>query len=131
MASRLMPVRFILASMVALSPTALAACAAERAGTPAPVAAAASILHSSEPAANARVTQPLDRLMLHFSPPARLDEVTVAGPDGTMPMMITAVGEQAHYSIPLPALGPGAYTVGWRATAGGVKHSGSFAITVE
>ena len=69
--------------------------------------------------------------MLHFNPPARLDEVTVTGPGGTMPMMITPVGEVQHYALPLSGLGPGAYTAAWRATAQGREHRGSFGFTVR
>lgn len=97
---------------------------------PAP-ASPQSILAASMPAAGAKVRGPVNELVLNFAPPARLDEVTVTGPDGTMPMMITAVGETAHYSIPLSGLGAGAYTVAWRATAAGQQHQGSFNFTVE
>lgn len=107
---------------------ALASCAAQPAAAP---VAAASILQASGPAPGATVAAPLNALTLHFSPPARLDELLVEGPDGTMPMMITAAGEQARYSIPLPGLGPGAYTVSWRATAAGREHKGSFAFTIR
>ena len=47
-----------------------------------------------------------------------------------MPMMITAVGEVTDYSVPLPGLGAGAYTVTWRATAQGKTYDGSFQFRV-
>lgn len=120
--------RYLLASMVAVATLTLASCVAQPAATP---AATASILQSSDPSAGSSVAAPVNVLMLHFNPPARLDEVLVTGPDGVMPMMITAAGEQAHYSIPLPGLGPGSYTVAWRATANARAESGSFAFTVK
>lgn len=90
-----------------------------------------SILAWSRPAAGATVSGPVDELVFHFSPPARLGEVTVSGPEGAMPMMVTAVGEVEHYSLPLSGLGPGRYTVEWRATARGVDHRGSFGFEVR
>lgn len=120
----------LLAGIAALG---LGACAAQPAAAPAAPAAApaGSILQSSNPAPGATVQGPLNSLVLHFQPPARLDELLVAGPDGTMPMMISAAGEQAHYTIPLPALGPGVYNVSWRATSAGQQQRGNFAFTVK
>ncbi|HEU5286053.1 MAG TPA: copper resistance CopC family protein [Sphingomicrobium sp.] len=97
-----------------------------------PAATAQSILQSSTPADGSTVQGPVDSLELRFSPPARLHELTVTGSDGlTMPTMVTTVGEVPHYSIPLPGLGAGAYTVNWRATAAGASHRGSFRFTVR
>jgi methionine-rich copper-binding protein CopC len=90
-----------------------------------------SILVSSSPAAGSTVSEPVNELLLRFSPPARLHEVTVTGPEGTMPMMITAVGEVEHYSLPLSGLGAGSYTVDWRASAAGAQHEGRFGFTVR
>lgn len=90
-----------------------------------------SILVSSTPAAGSTVSGAVNELMLHFSPPARLMEVTVTGPDGAMPMMVTPVGEVEHYSLPLSGLGEGSYTVDWRATASGQQHAGSFGFSVR
>ncbi len=90
-----------------------------------------SILASSTPAAGSTVSGPVNELMLHFSPPARLAEVTVTGPEGAMPMMVTAVGEVEHYSLPLSGLGAGSYTVDWRAIAAGTQHEGRFGFTVR
>lgn len=119
--------------LAAIAALGLGACAAQPAAAPAAPAAtqAGSMLHSSSPAAGATVQGPLNSLVLHFQPPARLDELLVDGPDGTMPMMISAAGDQADYTIPLPALGPGAYTVSWRATSAGEEQRGSFAFTVK
>jgi len=93
--------------------------------------AQSSILVSSAPAAGSTVRGPVDELMLHFNPPARLHELTVTGPDGTMPMMVHAVAEVAHYSVPTSGLGPGSYTVKWRATSGGREYQGTFPFTVR
>ena len=103
------------------------------AAAPAAIAAATSapLLAGSMPANGAVVSGPLNRLDLHFAPPARLREVTIAGPDGLMPMMVTATGENAHYSLPLSGLGPGTYTVDWRASAGAREERGTFAFTVR
>jgi len=90
------------------------------------VETAGSILAWSRPAAGSTVSAPVNELVFHFTPPARLGELTVTGPDGAMPMMVTAVGEVEHYSLPLSGLGPGRYAVDWRASARGVDYRGSF-----
>jgi methionine-rich copper-binding protein CopC len=92
---------------------------------------AGSILAGSVPAAGSTVTGPVDELELHFNPPARLGEVTVTGPEGAMPMMVTAAGEVEHYSLPLSGRGAGRYTVDWRASARGVDYRGSFGFEVR
>ena len=98
-------------------------------GQAAGTATAGSILNWSRPAAGSTVNGPVNELVLHFTPPARLSEVTVTGPDGAMPMMITAVGEVDHYSLPLSGLGPGRYAVDWRALAAGAEKHGRFGFT--
>ena len=115
----------------ALAATALlGACAAVP--TAVPAAGRQSILQSSSPGAGTSVGGPVDRLELRFSPPARLTEVTVTGSDGLqMPVMVTAIGEVAYYSIPLHGLEAGSYTVQWRASAAGSEHRGSFGFTVR
>lgn len=116
----------IAAVLLALGGTA--GCAAQ---PPEPQASAnpASILASSSPAAGSTVRAP-ESLALRFHPPARLDEVKVTGPGGTMPMMVHSVGEVADYDLPVPGLAPGAYSVEWQATAGGNKYNGRFSFTV-
>lgn len=121
-------------TLAALAVSTLAACTSQPGVSPvaAPAAvAASSILQRSTPAAGATVVRPVNALILDFGPPARLNEVIVTGPDGAMPMMISAVGEQARYSVPLPALGPGAYSVSWRASVGAEEFRGDFAFTVK
>ncbi len=93
--------------------------------------AAGSILAWSRPAAGSIVKAPVDELVFHFSPPARLGEVTVSGPEGAMAMMVRAVGEAEHYSLPLSGVAPGQYTVAWKATARGVDYNGSFRFEVR
>ena len=111
---------------------ALTACASAPVGGPAGGAQTGqSILAWSSPAAGSIVAAPVNQLVLHFSPPARLMEVTVAGPEGMMPMMVTAVGEVEHYSLPLSGLGPGSYTVDWRASIRGQQHRGRFSFAVR
>ena len=108
----------------------LGACAAAPPAAPASIGQ--SILQSSDPGDGATVDGPVERLELRFSPPARLTEVTVTGSDGLqMPVMVTAAGEAAYYSIPLPGLEAGSYTVQWRASAAGSEHRGSFGFTVR
>ena len=94
-------------------------------------ATAGSILAWSRPAAGSTVNAPVDELVFHFTPPARLGEVTVTGPEGAMPMMVTAVGEVEHYSLPLSGIGTGRYTVDWKARARGVDYRGSFGFEVR
>lgn len=110
---------------------ALANCAQDRPSTSANASPTRSVLASSTPAAGSTVKGPLDALSLRFDPAARLTELTVAGPDGTMPMMITAVGETRDYSVPLPGLGAGNYSANWKASVGGQSRQGSFAFTVR
>ena len=98
---------------------------------PAGTAAAGSVLAWSRPAAGSTVNGPVDKLLFHFSPPARLGEVTVSGPEGAMPMMVTAVGEVEHYSLPLSGVGTGRYTVDWKASARGADYRGSFSFEVR
>lgn len=90
----------------------------------------ASILTWSSPGAGSNVPAPVEAVELRFYPPARLRELTITGPQGTMPMMIDAIGEVRDYSIPVSALAPGSYSVEWTATASGMDYSGAFSFTV-
>lgn len=110
---------------------ALGGCTAVPRETSAAAVQAGSILVRSDPAAGAVVRAPVNSLQLHFQPPARLNEVTVTGPEGTMPTMVDSVGETADYTIPLAGLGPGKYEVTWKATVAGTAHSGAFAFTAK
>ena len=85
----------------------------------------------STPVAGSTVAGPVNVLLLDFSAPVALGEVTVSGPDGLMPMMLSPAGIQTHYEVPLPALGSGSYTVAWKASLNGAPKSGNFAFTVK
>lgn len=90
-----------------------------------------ALLVRSGPADGATVRAP-QTLSLTFRVPVRLAEVTLSGPSGEMPMMITAAGLQTSYAIPLPDLEPGHHQVSWRAlTHGGVAHQGQLGFTVR
>lgn len=69
--------------------------------------------------------------MLRFSAPVALGEVTVSGPDGVMPMMLSSAGVLTDFEIPLPGLGSGHYKVAWKANQGGVQRAGEFEFTVR
>ncbi len=122
-----------LASMtLSMGGALLCGCAAHSASDAAPVQQAQrSLLASSTPAANSAVAGPVDTLMLHVNAPARLTEVSVDGPQGMMPMMVTAAGETEHYSLPLPDLETGSYVVRWKAISRGVAREGSFSFAVK
>ena len=91
-----------------------------------------SLLASSDPAAGAVVEGPVEKLDLHFSRPARLREVTITAPDGTlMPMMVTAIGETLRYSLPLTSLNRGRHIVRWKAARGGKDYEGEFDFEVR
>src|SRR5260221_3299305 len=109
----------------------LADCAAPGARTSLAQQATGSVLASSSPGAGSTVASPVENLRLHFTPPARLDEITISGPDGVMPTMIHAAGELPNYAIPLSGLGPGAYSVTWNATRAGRVQRGRFVFTVR
>lgn len=116
---------------MAASAALLECCAAHSPSLPVVASPTASILASSSPRPGDTLREPVDTLTLHFNPPARLDEVTVTGAAGTMPMMVHSIGEVRDYSLPLPGLAAGAYTVDWRATAAGHEYRGQFSFTVR
>ena len=86
---------------------------------------------TSTPAAGSSVKGPLSQVILDFSAPVALGEVLVSGPDGVMPMMLSPAGVQTHYSVPVPGLGEGFYTVAWKAILDGQPKNGSFAFTIK
>ena len=111
----------------------LAACMAVEGSGPGNDANAGSeaLLVQSNPSDGASVLAPR-LLSLTFREPVRLTEVTITGPSGEMPMMVTAAGEQTSYSLPLSDLEPGRHDVRWRALArGGVPHEGRLSFTVR
>lgn len=88
------------------------------------------ILARSTPADGATVAGPVNVLQLTFARPARLLEVTIDGPDGLSPMMITAPAETMEYQVPLSGLTSGKYRVNWRASASGRPYDGVVNFTV-
>lgn len=111
--------------------TLLTACSEQLPTRPPSTRPAMSILTASDPAAGSTVPGPVNSLQLHFNPPARIDEVTITGPDGAMPMMIHSIGEVSDYSVPLPGLSPGSYAVAWKGFSGGSERRGSFSFSVR
>jgi len=89
----------------------------------------ASILASSTPAAGSTVPE-VGALTLAFDPPARLDELLVDGPSGTIATMVHAVGERREHRVPIDASAPGTYVVRWRARVGASDHRGRFSFVV-
>ena len=89
------------------------------------------LLARSTPADGSTVAGPVNNLQLKFARPARLIEVTLDGPDGLSPMMITAPAETTDYQIPLPDLTGGKYRVNWRASAAGRSYDGVLNFTVR
>lgn len=106
-------------------------CAASPSTAPGTQQAGTQLLARSTPADGATVAAPVDTLQLKFAKPVRLIEVTLDGPDGLSPMMITAPAETTDYSIPLPGLAGGSYRVNWRASASGRPFDGAFTFTVR
>ena len=90
-------------------------------------------LLSSSPADKAQLTQPPKTLSLKFSETARLAAVklTSAGKDFPVTVDKTAKPDQS-FSLALPALGPGSYTVQWSAVASDDGHvtKGSFSFSI-
>ena len=106
-------------------------CAAPPSTAPGPQQAETQLLARSTPANGATVAAPVNAMQLKFAKPVRLIEVTLDGPDGLSPMMITAVAETTDYSIPLPGLPGGNYRVNWRANASGRAYEGAISFTVR
>ncbi|MGH6658191.1 MAG: copper resistance CopC family protein [Sphingomicrobium sp.] len=122
----------------------IAACSNEPAPTAGPVlgptgaanvsivaATPADLSVTTTPAAGSSVQGPLNQVTLDFSAPVALTEVLITGPDGIMPMMLSPAGVQARYSVPVPGLQEGRYTLAWKATLDGQPKSGSFAFTIK
>lgn len=112
----------------------LPSCTAGRseAAPDAPRSAHQSLLLSSIPADGSTVAAPVDELLLDFARPTRLLEVTVSSSDGMkMPIMVDAVGEVTHYSLPLNGLGAGRYTIDWRASSAGIDYRGNIHFDVK
>lgn len=118
-------------AFVLLSGCASATSRPDGADSAAPSVGAQLILARSSPADGSTVAGAVSALQLHFSQRVRLAELTVTGPGGAMPMMITPAGEVADYTLPLPDLGAGNYRVEWRAVAAEHEYRGAFSFTVR
>ena len=110
---------------------ALSGCAASPTTALDPQQVETQLLARSTPADGATVAAPVNNLQLKFARPVRLIEVTLDGPDGLSPMMITALAETTDYQIPLPGLTRGKYRVNWRASAAGRSYDGVLNFTVR
>jgi methionine-rich copper-binding protein CopC len=106
-------------------------CTAGSPASPRAQAGEQALLASSAPANGSIVAGPVNQLKLRFAVPARLLEVTVEGPEGLMPMMITPASEAVDYSVPLPGLGAGAYRVNWKASVSGATQKGTLTFSVR
>jgi methionine-rich copper-binding protein CopC len=89
-------------------------------------------LSSSMPADQASLQSPPKELMLHFSEAVRLTALTVARdgdrpqPVGSLPVSVTK-----DFSVAVPQLAVGHYTVSWRALAGDAHvMTGTFTFTI-
>ena len=87
----------------------------------------------SVPADDAVLAAAPSALSLTFEHAVVLTQVQLHGPGHTaIPVTFTAPGAAtASYSIPLPALGPGAYEVHWNATGDGHAMEGTLHFTVQ
>lgn len=72
-------------------------------------------LHGSTPANRSTVSQAPDHLLLQFNEPVRLTALNLQAGGGTRSKLgPLPAAARKEFSIPLPALAPGAYTVRWR-----------------
>lgn len=90
-------------------------------------------LQSSTPADNAQLAQAPKTLTLNFSEAAQLARLVVVG-DGkeiSIPIDKTAKASQS-FTLPLPGLVPGKYTVQWTAVAADDGHvtKGTFSFSI-
>ena len=122
--------RLLPKSVLALA-AALAACTPIQGEEAGDTAQTETALVRSVPPDGAIVRAP-QTLSLAFREPVRLAEVTLAGPSGEMPMMVTSAGEQTDYRLPLSDLEAGTHEVRWRALArDGTTLEGRFSFTVR
>lgn len=87
----------------------------------------------SVPADDAVLAAAPSALSLTFEQAVVLTQVQLHGPGHTaIPVTFTAPGTaMASYSIPLPALGSGAYEVHWNATGDGHAMEGTLHFTIQ
>jgi methionine-rich copper-binding protein CopC len=87
---------------------------------------------ATTPADGAELAEAPASLELTFAGPVTLDMVALTSAAGSvLTLDVADVPEGEIVAVPLPELGPGAYTVIWRAVdAGGSARSGSFSFSV-
>lgn len=90
-------------------------------------------LHSSLPAAGSVIDQSPANLQLHFSSPARLVKFSLTTEEGKAVKLAVSriMTSQKEFTLPLPELNEGSYTVQWT-IMGGDSHkvSGDFEFTI-
>jgi hypothetical protein len=90
-------------------------------------------LQSSSPAANAHLTAAPKTLTLNFSEAAQLAMLKLARDGKDVPVALDKSAKAAQtFTLTLPALSPGNYTVQWAAVAADDGHvtKGSFAFSI-
>jgi methionine-rich copper-binding protein CopC len=89
-------------------------------------------LTSSTPASNAELKTPPTTLNLTFNETARLALVKLSGAGHEVNVPVDKTNAAKTFSLPLPTLAPGSYTVQWSAMAIDDGHvtKGSFSFTV-
>jgi copper resistance protein C len=95
--------------------------------------AAHAKLQSSSPAANAQLTEAPTTLTLKFSEAAQLAVLKLVSDGKEIPLPVDkAAAPTQTFSLPLPGLAPGKYTVQWTAVAADDGHitKGAFAFTI-
>jgi methionine-rich copper-binding protein CopC len=97
-----------------------------------PCAAHAKLL-SSSPAANASLNEAPKTLTLKFNEPAQLAVLKLVSDGKETPLTVDKTAAPSEsFSLPLPALAPGKYTVQWAAVAADDGHvtKGAFAFSI-
>jgi len=89
-------------------------------------------LESSSPADKGQLTQAPKSLTLNFSEVAQLAMLKLVKAGKEIPISIDKTAKASQtYTLPLPGLAPGDYTVQWTAIAGdGHVSKGSFAFSI-
>jgi methionine-rich copper-binding protein CopC len=97
-----------------------------------PCAAHAKLL-SSSPAANASVNEAPKTLTLKFNEPAQLAVLKLVSDGKEIPVAVDkSAAPSQSFTLPLPGLAPGKYTVQWTAIAADDGHvtKGAFAFSI-
>jgi copper resistance protein C len=90
-------------------------------------------LQSSTPTNNAQLTEPPKTLLLNFSEAAQLAVLKLIGDGKEIPIVLARAAKPGPtYTLTLPALTPGAYTVQWTAVAADDGHvtKGTFKFSI-